>query len=55
MDERQTIIALGAGGSTKFYEPREDRLERVFNVSDFEIYEQRLGDMLARKQRLLFD
>jgi oxygen-independent coproporphyrinogen-3 oxidase len=55
MDERQTVIALGAGASTKLYIPRENRLERVFNVSNYEIYEERLDEMLERKQRLLFD
>jgi oxygen-independent coproporphyrinogen-3 oxidase len=55
MDERQTIIALGAGGSTKLYIPEENTLTRAFNVSNYEIYIQRLDEMLERKRRLLFD
>jgi oxygen-independent coproporphyrinogen-3 oxidase len=54
MEERQTIIALGAGASTKLYVPPENRLTRAFNVSDYELYAERLEEMLARKQRLLF-
>jgi oxygen-independent coproporphyrinogen-3 oxidase len=54
MEENQTIIALGAGASSKAYFPEENRLERVFNVSNYEIYIQRIQDMLERKKRLLF-
>ncbi|MDR2296355.1 MAG: coproporphyrinogen dehydrogenase HemZ, partial [Clostridiales Family XIII bacterium] len=53
MEERQTIVALGAGASTKLYVPRENRLTRAFNVSDYAIYTERLEEMLARKRRLL--
>jgi oxygen-independent coproporphyrinogen-3 oxidase len=53
--ERQTIIALGAGASTKRYDPRENRLTRAFNASNYEIYAERIEEMLARKQRLLFE
>ncbi|MDR2771285.1 MAG: coproporphyrinogen dehydrogenase HemZ [Clostridiales Family XIII bacterium] len=55
MEERQTVIALGAGASSKLFVPEENRLTRAFNVSDYEIYTQRLAEMLARKQRLLFE
>jgi oxygen-independent coproporphyrinogen-3 oxidase len=55
MDERQTIVALGAGASTKRYDAAENKLTRAFNVSDYEIYTERIAEMLARKQRLLFE
>ena len=32
MEEKQTIIALGGGGSTKIV--MDDRIERVFNFKD---------------------
>jgi len=54
MDEHQTIIALGAGGITKVYFPDEDRLERVPNVSNYEIYIERINEMIKRKQDNLF-
>lgn len=50
MEERQTIIALGAGGISKVYFPEENRLERVANVSNYQIYVERLDEMLKRKE-----
>jgi oxygen-independent coproporphyrinogen-3 oxidase len=55
MEEKQTIVALGAGASTKRCDPAENRLTRVFNVSDHAIYTERIDEMLERKRRLLFD
>lgn len=54
MEEAQTIIALGAGGMTKAYYPQENRLERIANVSNFEIYIDRIDEMLQRKADDLF-
>ncbi len=54
MEEAQSIIALGAGGITKVYYPEENRLERVPNVSNYEIYIERIDEMLERKQKNLF-
>ena len=50
MEEDQTIIALGAGGISKVYYPAEDRLERVANVSNYEIYIERIDEMIKRKE-----
>lgn len=55
MEEAQTIIALGAGGISKAYYPLENRLERIANVSNFEIYIERLEEMMQRKSDNLFD
>ncbi|MDR3295196.1 MAG: coproporphyrinogen dehydrogenase HemZ [Clostridiales Family XIII bacterium] len=49
MEEKQSILAMGAGASTKFWFPQENRLERVFNVSNYEQYIQRIDEMLERK------
>lgn len=54
MDEHQTIVALGAGGISKAYYPEDNRLERVPNVTNFEIYIERLGEMIERKERALY-
>lgn len=54
MEEAQTIVALGAGGITKVYYPEENRLERVPNVSNYEIYIERLEEMIRRKKDNLF-
>ena len=54
MDEKQSILALGAGGISKIYYPKENRLERIPNVSNYEIYIERLAEMLDRKENNFF-
>ncbi len=53
MEEKQTIWALGAGGSTKLVDPKTDRIERVFNVKSVDDYIARLDEMLERKKAIL--
>ena len=55
MEENQTIIALGAGGVSKIYYPEENRLERIPNVSNFQIYIDRIDDMIKRKNIDIFE
>lgn len=55
MEEKQTIIACGAGTTTKRLFPEENRLERVENVKDVEQYISRIDEMIERKRRLLQD
>ena len=50
MEEAQSILALGAGGISKIWFPAENRLERVANVSNYEIYIDRLDEMMERKK-----
>ena len=50
MEEAQSILALGAGGISKVYYPDENRLERVVNVSNYEIYIDRIDEMILRKE-----
>ena len=54
MDEQQSILALGAGGMSKVFFPEENRLERVPNVSNYEVYIERLQEMLERKEQGIF-
>lgn len=54
MDEQQSILALGAGGMTKVFFPEENRLERVPNVNNYEVYIERLHEMLDRKEQGIF-
>lgn len=49
MEEKQTIMACGAGTSTKIVYPEENRLERVENVKDVGVYIDRIQDMIQRK------
>jgi oxygen-independent coproporphyrinogen-3 oxidase len=51
MAEDQSIIALGAGGISKMYYPEENRLERIPNVSNYEIYIDRIDEMIQRKEK----
>ena len=51
MEEVQSILALGAGGSTKVvYGP--DRIERIENVKDIKNYIERIDEMIERKKRI---
>lgn len=54
MEEKQTIIGLGAGAVSKVYFPHENRLERVPNVSNYQIYIERIDEMLDRKKSMIF-
>lgn len=51
MEEKQTIIAMGAGGSSKFVFPEENRIERVENVKDVNNYISRIDEMIERKRK----
>lgn len=50
MEEKQTVIALGAGASTKIYTPEGDNIERIFNVKSVDDYISRIEEMLERKR-----
>jgi len=50
MQERQAVIALGAGAVSKLYFREEDRIERVFNVADAGLYIARIDEMIERKR-----
>lgn len=50
MEEAQSVLALGAGGISKVFFPDENRLERVANVSNYQIYIDRIEDMIQRKE-----
>lgn len=50
MEEKQSIVALGAGSVTKRVEP--DHIERASNVKDIEQYLSRIDEMIERKKIL---
>ncbi len=52
MEEKQDIIALGAGATSKFVFPRENRLERAENVRDVRQYISRIDEMIERKREV---
>ncbi|MGN0481950.1 MAG: coproporphyrinogen dehydrogenase HemZ [Lachnospiraceae bacterium] len=51
MEEKQTIMALGAGATTKFVLDHATRMERVENVKDVGTYLERVDEMIARKKQ----
>ena len=51
MEEVESIIALGAGGSTKLVSG--NRIERVFNVKEVAEYIKRIDEMIERKENLM--
>ena len=56
MEEKQTIIACGAGASSKvvFHNESDDnhsvRIERIENVKDVRNYIDRIDEMIERKR-----
>lgn len=53
MEEKQTILALGAGGMSKFVFHKENRIERVDNVKSVTDYIRRIDEMIERKRHFL--
>lgn len=51
MEEKQSIIALGAGAISKIAFPKENRLERVPNVKNVDEYIKRVDEMAMRKRK----
>ena len=51
MEEKQTIIAMGGGGSTKLV--MGDRIERIFNFKDPLEYIRRFDEILRKKDEIL--
>ncbi len=55
MEERQSIVAVGAGASTKIVLPREkNNILRIENVKDVNEYITRIDEMIARKGEVLW-
>lgn len=50
MEEKQSIIALGAGAISKITSPKENRFERVPNVKNVDEYIKRVAEMVDRKR-----
>jgi oxygen-independent coproporphyrinogen-3 oxidase len=55
MEEKQTILALGAGAMSKFVFHKENRLERVDNVKSVTDYTSRIDEMILRKHSFLLN
>lgn len=61
MEEKQTILAAGAGASTKVVLPSdqpevmESRIERCENVKDVSQYIERIDEMIERKEKFFIE
>jgi oxygen-independent coproporphyrinogen-3 oxidase len=56
MEENQTILAMGAGAISKvYYASRTQKLNRIPNVSNYQIYIERIDEMIQRKEEALND
>lgn len=53
MEEMQTILAVGAGASTKLYHPLQKQVSRIENVKSITDYIARVDEMIERKERFL--
>lgn len=53
MEEKQTILAAGAGAMSKFVFYGEDRIERVENVKSLTDYIARIDEMIERKREFM--
>ena len=53
MEEKQTILALGAGAVTKYVFPEGGRIERVDNVKNVDQYIERIDEMIERKEKFI--
>ena len=53
MEEKQTILALGAGSSTKMVHQADDIIGRVENVKDVKLYIEKIDEMIERKREYI--
>jgi len=49
LEEKHSILALGAGGATKLVLSGGERIERSENVKSLKDYLERTDEMIARK------
>lgn len=55
MEEKQTILAVGAGASTKLYHPGLGQVSRIENVKSITDYIDRVEEMIDRKYQALLE
>ncbi|MBQ2752738.1 MAG: coproporphyrinogen dehydrogenase HemZ, partial [Firmicutes bacterium] len=49
MEEKLTILAAGAGATTKVYESENNHIYRIYNVKSLDDYISRIDEMIERK------
>lgn len=53
MEEKETILALGAGAVTKVVDKQTNKIERIPNVKNVDEYIKRINEMILRKKKIL--
>lgn len=53
MEEKHSILALGAGASSKFVYPDTGRIQRIENVKNVNEYVERIDEMIQRKKTFI--
>ena len=53
MEEKHSILALGAGASSKFVFPDTGRIQRIENVKNVNEYVERIEEMIMRKKTFI--
>jgi oxygen-independent coproporphyrinogen-3 oxidase len=53
MEEKETILALGAGTSSKYVSAGGKKVDRTENVKDVPTYIERIEEMIDRKMQKL--
>lgn len=53
MEQRQTIMALGAGSVTRLVSPESGEAGRISNVKNVDIYIEQIDDIIERKNKLI--
>ena len=53
MEEKESIIGLGMGSTTKLYSPEDESLKRIFNFKDLKSYLERIDDLVDKKIKAL--
>lgn len=53
MEEKHTILALGAGATSKFVFPETGRIQRIENVKNVNEYVERIDEMIMRKKSFI--
>ena len=49
MEERQTILGLGVGSTSKFVNPADWTLHQVSNPKDLYYYNERIAELIEKK------
>lgn len=55
MEEKQTILAVGAGSSSKMVLPYKNEIGRVENVKDVDLYIAKIDEMIDRKRQYILE